>query len=147
MTKYYANEEGEVFSQYRKLKLGLSSSGYLLFSQGRGKSTMVHRFVAEQFIPNPNNLPEVNHINGVKTDNRVKNLEWVDRKTNAKHSCDSGLQPVGENSHLSKLSNSDVGMIKLMLLAGFSQTEIAKEFFVHKSTIGKIKTNKTWRRH
>ena len=49
------------------------------------KSVLIHRIVAETYIPNPNNLPQVNHKNLDKTDNRVENLEWVDNRQNQEH--------------------------------------------------------------
>lgn len=79
------------------LKLDKQYDGYLkicLHKSCKQKKVMIHRLVAEAFIPNPENKPEVNHINGKKDDNRVENLEWVTRKENMKHAFNTGLAHV-----------------------------------------------------
>lgn len=62
-----------------------------LHKQGTIKTFAVHRLVAEAFIPNPDNKLEVNHINAIKDDNNVNNLEWVTREENMKHAVNKGL--------------------------------------------------------
>lgn len=69
--------------------------GYLaikLFKNNIGKAFQVHRLIACAFIDNINNKPYVNHINGIKTDNTIKNLEWVTCSENNRHAYDTGLK-------------------------------------------------------
>lgn len=78
-------------------QLLLLKTGYPYISMtinGKHYNKMVHRLVAITFIPNPENKPEVNHINGVKTDYRIENLEWCTRKENVQHALRTGLSGV-----------------------------------------------------
>lgn len=89
---YQVSSEGRIKSlNYLKtgkekiLKGGKYGSGYLkvkLFKDGKGKNYAIHRLVAQAFIENPENKPCIDHINTDKTDNRVKNLRWVNQKEN-----------------------------------------------------------------
>lgn len=90
---YYCDKNGNIFSKKIKLKQS-KRNGYLcvsLCNKGLCKTINVHRIIAETFIPNPENKKQVNHINGIKTDNRVENLEWVTQSENAIHAIKNGL--------------------------------------------------------
>ena len=63
-----------------------------LWRNNKGESVYVHRLVAEAFLPNPDNLPEVNHIDGCRTHNHVSNLEWATHQGNAQHAVNTGLK-------------------------------------------------------
>lgn len=77
------------------LKNNIAKVGYHRVNMGRRNQKYIHRIVAEAFIPNPQKRRCVNHINGIKTDNRVENLEWCTHKENVQHSYDTGLNPKG----------------------------------------------------
>jgi len=102
--RYAATKDGHIWSfpkQSNANPIGmfkkqvLKKLGYLqigLIIDGKEKKFLSHRLIALTFIPNPLNFKEVNHKNGIKTDNRVQNLEWCNRSSNMKHAFRIGLR-------------------------------------------------------
>jgi len=112
----------------------------------KNKSQIVHRLIAKTFIPNPLNKPQVNHINGIKHDNRVENLEWVTNAENMQHAFKTGLiNNNGELGTKSKLTNNQVLKIREMASNGMKKCKIAIEFGVHEATIGQIVNRVIWK--
>lgn len=135
------------FNKITILKPNLTNKGYLHISLSDNKikkTVTVHRLVAEIFIPNPENKKCVNHINGIKTDNRVENLEWCTQKENVKHSFDLGLSlgKKGELHSCSKLTEKDVLNVRISKL---KQNKLAEKYLVSQNLISKIKTRKLWK--
>lgn len=137
----------------QNLKATKGSRGYYrikLYNGNGFKDTSIHKEVALAFIPNPENKPYINHINGVKTDNRVENLEWCTHSENVKHAYAGGLKKqssyCGEGNSSAKLIVEQVIAIREEYKQGnTSYNELARKYGVKPNTIGYIITKKTWK--
>lgn len=139
-------EDGSVF--YKKtgkpLKGSFTSAGYMRACYN-GKLYYVHRLVATKFLPNPNNLPQINHKNMDKSDNRVENLEWCDNGHNVRHSIENNHNrnfTTPGNSRKSVLTEEQVLWV-LENLGTKSQRSMAKELGVDGRVIYHIKNGIT----
>lgn len=113
-----------------------------LFKNSQHKATTVHRVICLTFIPNPENKREVNHKNGIPTDNRVENLEWVTHQENMAHAALNELIPKGIRHGRSKLSEDQVRDILSRPREGYDK--LANEFNVSRQSIGFIMSGKNW---
>lgn len=132
---YSVNSCGDVRNDKtgRILKPHLGTSGYLQVMIGRKTSPLyVHRLVASAFLPNPQNLPQVDHINGNKTDNRVENLRWV--------SVSENCWSFGYESRIENRKKKIIATNGVETLIFNSRDETAAYFHCHKSQIsyGKV---------
>lgn len=132
----------------QELVCGIGKIGYCKVTLRKGaikKTFSVHRLVALAFISNPDNKPEVNHINGIKHDNCVSNLEWATPKENVRHAIDLGLINVkGSNCPFSRLNAEQVLEIR-RIGRSMSQAKIGKLFGVHETVISRILNRKIWK--
>lgn len=111
------------------------------------KKYMVHRLVAEHFIPNPKNKPQVNHLDGDKTNNRLNNLEWVTASENQMHAFRIGLSKPkkGINSHFAKLTKEEVLDIRKQYQPHvFTAKMLANKYGVSQKCIRHILDGNSW---
>lgn len=126
-----------------------NGNGYLnltLCNENGKNQKFVHILVAKAFIPNPENKPEVNHKKGIKTDNRVHQLEWNTRSDNQKHSYEIGLKDKkGEKHHLAKLKPNDIINIRSLYDNKIMRnSELALKYKVSPQTICSIVKRRNW---
>lgn len=145
---YHISRKGDIYSYYtnRMLKQRNNKKGYpsiYLTINGKGTTLVVHRLVAQTFIPNPENLPQVNHIDGNKENNSVENLEWCTNEYNMKHSWEIGLRE--------SLKGTDIGTSKLLehevieiYESEESSYKLSKKYNVSTSAINLIRSDEIW---
>lgn len=148
---YFVTENGEVYSSksgtLKRMSIQTTTNGYSAVGIRRMESgnsklkfTKVHRLVAVAFIENPENKRTVNHRNGIRTDNRLCNLEWSTQKENVQHSFDklghvsSHKGKFGASNHLSK-SVEKLSLSGDVICEYGSQSEAARETGISVSSI------------
>ncbi len=153
-TDYYVTENGDVYSnkfgELIKMKSSINNVGYLRIALTINKKQikfLIHRLVAECYLPNPNNLPVVEHRDDIKTNCHVSNLFWSTHADNNKHALKNGIRklPKGIKHYKSKLSINDVQWIRQYYIPRhpeFGSTSLAKKFNVSQTLISNIVKNK-----
>ena len=140
---YLCNEEGEIYSLKRnRILKGRSMRGYrrvVLMKDGKQVNALVHRLIAQTFIPNPENKPYINHIDGDKTNNSVSNLEWCTQKKNVHHAMKTGLK----NDR--KVNDEKLSEIRRLISEGKGNAEIEKITGIPRKTISNIRVGKYYK--
>lgn len=129
------------------LKPKTANNGYLLvnlYIESKRVMFSIHRLVALTFIDNPNNYPVINHKNGIKTDNRVENLEWCTQSHNRIHALENNLAKVakGETHCQARLTNEQVLEIRN---DNRKQWQIAKQYGISQTMVSHIKLKTAWK--
>lgn len=147
-SQYYITDDCRIYNSITKRFLNpyqvLNGRGktkkYLglnLHIDGKQTNVMYHRLIAEAFIPNPNNLPQVNHIDGNLLNNSLDNLEWVSASYNNIHAITNGLRPC-------KLNQQKADEIRDLINKGIKPKEIMKLYDIKSTMFYKIKNNQSW---
>lgn len=163
--RYAISDDGRVWSypkatnykSGRWMKTSVNARGYcniVLRKDGKKKTYLVHRLIAELFCNKPEGCNEVNHIDGDKTNNHPDNLEWVTSSENSAHSWSNGLQEVTEGQRLAgkisgkktrRMSFDDAEKIRELYKTGdYTQRHLGQMYNVSRDAVGLIIRNQTY---
>lgn len=151
---YYISDKGEVknINTGRILKQYITHQGYYrtnIRKENKTIAVFIHQAVASLFIPNPLNLPMINHKDGNKLNNEVNNLEWCSDSYNTQHAIEHNLlKPYGEDNGMHKLSEKDIKEIRASYIPydkNNSFNALAKRYDVSRIQIRNIIKNINWK--
>lgn len=157
--EYYIRDDGKIFSTknigrgkpHKELSQNLRYDGYPIVTLGKTGHRVqktVHRIIAETFIPNPNNLPEVDHIDNNKLNNNASNLRWIssfENKSRIPFETRSNCR-IGSKNGNAKLSEDDVLEIRELYSTGaFTKSKLSNIYKCGWSTISHIINRETWK--
>lgn len=155
---YWINEQGQVRTIIRKgvsqvmRKNQLGKRGYYYISlskDGKRKNHLVHRLLAEVYIPKVNGKNYVNHKDGVKTNIDLRNLEWCTASQNCKHAYRTGLKiphrAISEHNKTTRLDKAKILQAHEWVKLGIPKGDIAQRLGVSRSAVYRALTKQTWR--
>lgn len=132
-----------------KVLRGKACNGYLAIQINTGnrrQTIKVHRLIAEQFIPNPDAKPTVNHKNGDRHDNRDTNLEWATLSEQQRHAYAKGLQKSrrGSANQNARLNEADAKNVRELRAKGISREQVASIFGISTTHVTRICKGESW---